>query len=104
MTTLNQHLYTIRGNIRPDEALLTRIVSHLPEKDKKRVLLSPYVTYFFTTCVQVFAFVVVAFPLYRDYQVYRMENDVAFMSIDEEESLIDSEISRLENKDMFSTE
>lgn len=96
MTTFNQHFTSIRSNIRPDEALLTRIVSHIPEKNKQRVLLSPYVTYFLTTCVSMYALVVIALPLYHDYQVYRMENDDTLMTLDAEDARFMEEMDALD--------
>jgi hypothetical protein len=84
MTTINQHLDTARGNIRGDEELLRRILSQIPEQKRARSLLSPYVTYTFTSLVSVYAVVIMLLPTYNNYMLYREDNviDSEFMALD----------------------
>jgi hypothetical protein len=44
--------------------------------------------------------ILVALPIYREYQAYRIENDVDLMSIDEEGAAVDSGINDMEDADM----
>lgn len=84
MTTINQHLDTARSNIRGDEELLRRILSQIPEQKGSRRLLSPYVTYAFTSFVSVYALVIMLLPTYTNYMLYREDNalDTELMALD----------------------
>jgi hypothetical protein len=84
MKTISQHLEQLRSNTRGDEEVFRRILSQIPEQQPKRRLISPYVAYFLTTCVSMYALFFIAVPSYNDYVVYRNDFDVEVMRFDEE--------------------
>ena len=84
MKKISDILNETRGNIRPDEALLKRILTQIPEKEEKRRLLSPYVTYALASFASVYALFVISLPLYEKYEAYRVENDIELMMLDED--------------------